>query len=276
VNDPREAKRWNLGLRYLSSDESIKAYCNEQGVSEEDIGKTVSGIAQSSAHLICFAIDNLPRRDDSSNVGSETGRGFAHSAMWYHYAAKHTGVCLVFDKRILERAIRAWGKKAQGTQGSRGLWIYHGEVSYRDVSFNSIAAQTDDPYCVRIEDNMSLQHNASRHVMEFYRPLFFQKNLDWAYEREYRWIFWSVGDEPLFVNYGSALVGIVVGEDFGNNEELGDLAKQVYVRELDRLCAIRNIRHFQIWWDNGAARLAPRTVFDVSAVKRHSVPRSDP
>ena len=162
MNDPREAKRWNLSFRHHLSDESIKAYCSEQGVAENDIRKTVSRIAQSSAHLICFSMDNLPRREDSSNFGNETGRGFAHSAMWSHYAARHAGVCLIFDKRILERAIRASEKKAQWAQGSRGLWIYHGEVSYRDVSFNTVAAQLDDPYCISIEDNMSLQQNVSR------------------------------------------------------------------------------------------------------------------
>ena len=86
--------------------------------------------------------------------------GFDLHQMWGLYADKGEGVCLVFDKKELEKGF--------------GSAVLHGRVSYD---------KTVESYYISLSNNL---HSVANEIREHVDKLFFHKRIEWEHEQEYR------------------------------------------------------------------------------------------
>lgn len=116
----------------------------------------------------------------------DENRGFAINPMWAHYADNKYGVCLVFDKdTLLENAITEW----------------HNPVNYRE-NYDSAIISNDD---------------SQKYISQNKDSLFFQKEADWSYEREYRIVKRCETDDEInikgsYLELGNSLIGVIMCE----------------------------------------------------------------
>jgi hypothetical protein len=92
TNDPREAKEWFFSLRSPTDSPSLDEFF--------EIVKGATLHANESAKVLCLTMDAM--RPAPREI---FGRGWAHSRMWAQYGGGHSGVCLIFDWRLLEKRL---------------------------------------------------------------------------------------------------------------------------------------------------------------------------
>lgn len=128
---------------------------------------------------------------------------WARARLWEQYADVHRGVCLVFNRTLLEQALRdALGEDR----------VSFGEVDYTPMGVaESAATYISD---VRLMDPATRQQALSDYLTNRRQELFFLKSDDWATEYEFRAVLARSDDEYAFADYGQALVAVVVGERF--------------------------------------------------------------
>jgi Protein of unknown function (DUF2971) len=130
--------------------------------------------------------------------------------MWEQYGEKHRGVCLLFDRPRLERAIRdEWPDER-----SR----YLDNVVYkRDGNSEIVRRGLNGDQGLNADQILGDEHPA-RAVDDYIRTngdaFFFLKSDDFATEYEYRVVLAAGDDEYACIDYGDALVGVVLGERF--------------------------------------------------------------
>jgi hypothetical protein len=202
--------RLRLGLVELMNDpyESRPRYPNlsiAEGVPElgPDHGQTMKEadrLLRRAAKVACFTCDyELP----DSVLNPQALPGYAHPALWAHYAAGHPGVCLRFSRRALAERLRS-------QLGPRGL-LFDGAVEYPlEMAFRAQAMGLD----VEQIHEFGLDVVVTRYIERYHRELFFVKHTDWAEEREYRWVFVDPEPSPVYVTVAGALAGLVLGDAF--------------------------------------------------------------
>jgi hypothetical protein len=180
--------------------------------------------------------------------------------MWAHYGARHTGVCLIFDRAKLEKSMRDYLRKAKKERPNDRLQCWSGAVTYEDRTTDGEADDagvfTFDPTNgVAWFEDTALHAAACEHIYDHYEPLVLKKGTDWSYENEYRWVFWDEGPNDVLVNFGDALAGIVVGEDFGHSSDLGEMAMPLYLSLLKKYCEQSKTKAYRMKWFNGYVHL---------------------
>jgi hypothetical protein len=148
------------------------------------------------SNLIAFA------RDDESGWQNDIyRRGFSRTPMWAHYAEKFLGVCLVFEKAPFIDAVRAEFSDSSDR-------VYDGPVTYK------LPPKTHDAYTINMNRvaAIGVEDFILEHVDRFEKELFFSKQEDWAYEREYRVVVICSNPGELFLDIKSLLRGVVLGE----------------------------------------------------------------
>ena len=195
TNDPKETKDWEFN--YALGDEN-------PGIEETNIvGSAIASEIKCKSKVICFSKDN--NFTDINPLNQVFSRGFAKPRMWAQYGANHSGVCLIFNKKILDKNITE-------QFGSSRNDIYQGSVSYVNRSISEdiykSAYTVNYPYYKRL----GLAEYTKRHLYTHSPRLFFEKSTDWQGEDEYRWVI--VGDEmdDLYLKFDNALAGVVFGE----------------------------------------------------------------
>lgn len=196
MRDPLENKGWQfLGGAWGSPSPDDE---REQNVAYFQFNRIANEIRERS-FLLSMTIDATP---EASGEAEPFCRGWARARMWEQYAENHTGLCLVFDSEALIASITA-SLQAQGFAPP-----YHQPVNYEgngmlkpSLDLNQLAGNvTPAVVSSYIEDN--------------HDPLFFHKALDWETEREYRFSTTSSEQDDLYVEFGDALAGVIVGEKF--------------------------------------------------------------
>jgi len=166
VNDPRESRPRPPNLLIT------KDVDRERQVEIQD---NAGFLLRRAAKVACFTQDyELP----DSVLDPEALRGYAHPALWAHYAENHTGVCLRFDRDVLD-------KRMKGELASRGL-VFAGAVEYVREMFAMTETQA---MSVEEVQEFGLDAVVMRYIQRYHRELFFEKHSDWASETEYRWVF---------------------------------------------------------------------------------------
>lgn len=145
-------------------------------------------------------------RDAEDRGGSSSGFDccWARPRMWEQYGDDHRGACLLFDQARLERAIR----QQLPDEGARHL----GNVEYgREASAEVFRRQVDADAILEDEDPARA---VADHVHANRDAFFFLKSDDFATEYEYRVVLTAGddGDDYAWIDYGDALVGVVLGE----------------------------------------------------------------
>lgn len=115
----------------------------------------------------------------SMTLDNASIRGFFIDSLWGHYAQKGNGVCLVFDKEIMESRL----KKKFGNRVIVKPIVYQQDFTNALFVGGETKEEAIDYLQNKIEDIM------------------FTKSLDWKYEKEYRILVKSSKHEVLF-HYG--------------------------------------------------------------------------
>jgi Protein of unknown function (DUF2971) len=170
---------------------------------------------------------------------------WARPRLWEQYADKHRGVCLLFDAEHLTRAM-------QVTFSAHQIQSWFREVVYTEAGIaGSTLRYLSDP---RIFDAAQRADAVTEFIERNTADFFFLKTDDFKTEHEYRIVIMA-GDEPdasapgspvsfegeyAYVEYGDALVAVVVGERFPNWQLLG----------ANRACERANALLGKVGWEN--------------------------
>ena len=186
TNDPREYIDW--GVTVTGGSDKMEPFWQAVAlVKENRKGKT---------KVLCLTMD-----DSKHQRFGLMRRGFARSRMWAQYGGNHAGMCLVFDKKVLEAEI---GKTVISTED-----CYFGPVVYTDQDFG-IELNFDPTR----ETEADIQRVVDLYIRKNIRSLFFTKHLDWRDEMEYRAMVYDDKKEAVFSSITNCLKGIVLGHKF--------------------------------------------------------------
>jgi|LNAP01.1.fsa_nt_gb hypothetical protein len=208
TNDPKETKDWIFN--YALGD--LNPAFEETNI----VGVAISSEIKSKSKTLSFSKDK--NFSDINPLNQIFSRGFAKSRMWAQYGGNHSGVCLIFNKRILDKIIAE-------QFGNSHNDIYQGSVHYTnrpiaDDIYKS-AYTINYPYYKKL----GLSEYTRRHLFTHYPRLFFEKSTDWQGEEEYRWVIVSDVEDDLYLQFENALVGVVFGES--TNEQ--DISQIVHL-----------------------------------------------
>lgn len=198
TNDPKESKDWLFDFGTSDPSIDLAAY------SRDEWSSWLSAELKRDTRVVCFSQD-IPGLAGNHMVDIFK-RGYCKPRMWAQYANRHKGVCLVFDRVQLERRMKA--------QLARHAPFLSGAVQYRD---HGIATDpfTESAFTINVDalEHYGRDQYPMAHLQRHHKQLFFEKMSDWAAENEYRWVAFSKSAAPLDVRYGSALVGMMFGDD---------------------------------------------------------------
>jgi hypothetical protein len=211
TNDPRETKLWHFTVgRSLS---------HENSASSEEL-ETLAGRYVDFDKLLKDGCKILCVSQDAANAYKQdiSDRAYGKPRMWAQYAGNHTGVCLLFDKQVLNDTL----EKEFGHE-----MIYSGSVEY-----GNFHDDVGTPGWVKHWEAFQLSadeiktHGLEKvlheHRHKHYRVFFFRKNKDWENEAEYRWIVRGDTNDPVFIPIQDALQAILLGTDLPI-ERLGEI-----------------------------------------------------
>jgi hypothetical protein len=192
LNDPRESRGW----LFRPAEPDATAWSVPDDLLR--ISKRANELAKDTTKIFCVSCDTAV-----ASPGQERfSRGYSHSSMWTHYAGRHSGVCLIFDRAALhETIVSALGDKN----------LFSDRVAYED-------------WTPELQRGLSIEHRhfgaegedrtIRAHLRAYHRELFFHKNRDWSHEVEHRWVFFGSSPTPEFVPFRDALAGICVSESY--------------------------------------------------------------
>lgn len=199
VNDPKESKDWKFHF-YISNPNSKSNF-------DYDIFKKLSNYILKETKILCFSSDNDIANQDEIE---ELKKGYGYSRMWAQYARNHSGACLVFDEKELEKAFHLhFENRAK----------YSGAVEYFNTQFgpnitaNGLAISPDGIF---YEDLLvkGIEKYMEDHIEKFYKQLFLSKHLNWQDENEFRFIVLGNEDEDYFMPFLNSLKTVIITEDF--------------------------------------------------------------
>lgn len=162
--------------------------------------------------MLCFCKDLFCTPDEWKNEKNQDFadnllfKGWARSRMWAQYADNHSGVCLVFDKTEFQKYFNALANKDIEILPDRAIdytnYLTELETSMADI--NSGKRPIDD------YSNFYLEEDKKKFL--------FQKCQDYRDENEYRFCLINRSlkspDEAMFVNYGTSLKAVILGQKF--------------------------------------------------------------
>jgi hypothetical protein len=229
TRDPRENKEW---LASFSATEN-----EDLSPDSWDMFSALSSLdaaIRQRAKLACLTLD----QPNSSVLAFHSARGYGRARMWEQYADNHRGAVLIFRHESLDQAV----------ENSLGQHVrFQGPVTYSDDEWHVDRAMRFRVQDTRTPEALALAAEAT--IKSHGAELFFGKNIDWATEREYRYVVLS--DEPAeFVPIKESLAGIVVGMDFPPQEA------SVLRYRLEKL-GCPGMHLAQLRWHNGRPMALP-------------------
>lgn len=197
TNDPKERKGWLFDFG-TNEGRDLGRY------NQDEYSGWLSGEFKSKTLMTCLTRDSGPLT--GNHLFDIFKRGFCKPRMWAQYADNHKGVCLVFDREQLQQRIDA--------QVAPKFPVMSGPVDYVDRGIVRNISE-DQQYTINVDvlETEGKEAYLLRHLHTHYKRLFFEKMTDWKDESEWRWVTFSESAEPIDVKIGSALVGLVFGDD---------------------------------------------------------------
>lgn len=194
TNDPAESKTWVFG-KVASTDDVLNEYPDSNGLSA-----WLSEEIQSKTRLACFSRDADQLTGD--HIADIVKRGFCKPRMWAQYAALHSGVCLVFDRKRIDATFHS---QFRGNSVS-------GQVDYIDRGvFRRLEEQE---HVINLDHLKAVGREAYArdHSVTHRERLFFEKMTDWKDESEFRCVVLGSGESDLYLPLDGTLTGIMFGE----------------------------------------------------------------
>lgn len=188
--------------------------------------------------MLCFCKDLFCTSEEWKNEKNQDFadnllfKGWARSRMWAQYADNHSGVCLVFDKPEFQKAFKSLANDDVEILSDRAIdytnYLAELETSLEDIDSG---AKTVDDY-----SNFYLEEDKKKFL--------FQKCQDYRDENEYRFCLINRAlnspDEAMFVNYGTSLKAVILGQRFSTSLNLA---------------TPDNVEQFKIMWAFGRPSL---------------------
>jgi hypothetical protein len=226
VNDPRESQCWNFVVNLNLA----------QSPNFDEVSERVSNDLKNNIKIVCFSKD---RKEAVHKWQPEAllDRGFARPSMWHHYADKHKGVCLMFDRDKLDITFK------QQINEER---LIASNVRYSDEGI--LCTFGNNPFYIDLNKVNSQNHYyeiLTNHLSKWTYPLFFTKLKDWNNEEEYRWIYFDNNPKPIFLKFNDALKAIIIGEKVSKE----------YENELLKYCVIYKADKCNLNWNNGFPKI---------------------
>lgn len=191
VNDPRESK-WRQVMTMTSGDGSGGGP-RSVTTAERLAAERVLEERRLNLRVACFTRDSTAGFDGTAKRADS--RGFALGPLWAHYADRHRGVCLVMDRRLVERTARElWGDRVLSL-----------EVDYVQ-GFDDSQFRAEIVDCDRLDLDSHFRNN----VM----AVLGSKNAHWQGEREYRLVVMDEEEPACVLPLQGTVVGLALGVDF--------------------------------------------------------------
>ncbi|MFC6238035.1 DUF2971 domain-containing protein [Longivirga aurantiaca] len=200
LNDPRENKKWMPDELLGHAGDVDDAWFEADRAMEEAVDR----LLRRGVRVGCFT------ETRSSGSGHGLAKGWARPAMWAHYGAAHQGACLVFDRGAIGQAVSDHVPVRDGNLTMCGAVDY----TDRELTLPYLGAPSTVVELKELLDAVTME----RDVVP---SLYLQKNTDWSGEREWRVLVnqWDLPesnlDEPLYVPWEGALLGVVLGSEYG-------------------------------------------------------------
>ncbi len=190
--------------------------------------------------LFCFCKDEFCNQEEWQNQKAQhkasnlLHKGWARNRMWAQYADNHKGVCLVFNKaefktKFMEMKVQVPQRKI----------LEDREITYTNYLHEFKATMTDEINAKNHGDNFSHYFLDDKRL----KYLFF-KCEDYRDENEYRFVLidnqLKSATEELFVDIGTSLKAIILGQRFSN---------------LIRLVPPIDVEQYRIQWNCGFPEL---------------------
>jgi hypothetical protein len=216
TKDPQEYRDW-----------SFSEYTKRQNLLDRDRTFDLSERIKGSARLACFCTDRGPLTGD--HTLDILNRGLARPRMWAQYGEANRGVCLVFDKGKLTKAVAA--------QFTDSLVLCE-PVRYRNKA-RPIPKIFSGPYAIDLDvlDRVGIDGYTSYHLRRHARALFFEKLEDWRDEAEWRLLVQQYDGDLCLLEFGDALIGVVHGTEMSraDSDSIIDLADEPGVQHMGLL-----------------------------------------
>jgi hypothetical protein len=233
TKDPKESKVRQFGVG-SNEGRDISAY----DLTEISIKATRA--LKHRTNVICFSQDRELSGDHTVDFFN---RGFCKPKMWAQYTANHKGVCLIFDKIVLTKAINE--------QLSDDFIIYSEPVTYK----NRLIYETNDSaYLVNVDylERLGFEEYIKAHIFTHHKRLFFEKSEDWSNEDEFRWVLFGTKEEKIFLNFNTSLAGIVFGASCPEDTTSAIVGK----------CKGQNVQFQQMVWKNCTPWFSSRLIWE--------------
>ena len=143
---------------------------------------------------------------------NKTISGYNEPRMWAQYSRNHEGFCFEFDLDLLISKIKAS--------------FPNDFVKFEDVKYKHVFEKLNHP----LRRNISIEE----FVKENYESIFFNKNINWKDEHEFRIIIFNTEDIKILI--GDCIKAIYLGENFNTT----------YYPLLDSFTKNKKIRIFNI------------------------------
>lgn len=225
TNDPKESKDWQFNI---GSNEGLDLSHYDM----TELSRWLSRTLKAKTKVTCFSTDSIDLT--GNHMEDIFKRGFCKPRMWAQYGDKHRGVCLVFDKALLE---------AQFSASHTDSFKISDSVKYvnRSIIPNLFSPQ-DQHYTINVDclEKWGKAEYAKSHLMQYVERLFFEKCIDWQQESEWRCVLFSNTDQDMYFDYGPALKGIV----------FGDATSKANALNLKRLSAGAGLYFTKLEWKN--------------------------
>lgn len=211
MRDPLEAEPPAVGAG-VSLPPGDEEALRRSGVAHLEAQEMLARVRQNSK-LLSLGVDS-PWAAQSSDPDRRFGMGWARSPMWQHYADNHRGVCLIFDREKLTRSV--------GAQLQRR----HPDSRNGEVRYSKTGLSGEHHVTLFLDGTSDGGEQGRRHLRRYASEYFFVKLIDWEHEHEFRFVEVSEDDGYGFVEYGDALLGMMLGHGFppGLEEIAVDLA----------------------------------------------------
>lgn len=244
TNDPRESRP----LEFLTFQDFEQQQNLEVDKANAIISNEIPKVIMEEWKVLCLTLD-APIQND--RVDESLSRmhsvflapGYARPRMWAQYADNHKGVCLLFDKKILDARVE---QKFAGK-------CFSGQVGYDSETFVSLSL-FPPPATSLISDmqNLSTIDAARKYVFDHRASLFLRKNPDWANETEYRWLIHSTVQDIEDISIDGVIRAVLVGMDF----------PKIYEPSIIPLCKALGIVAKRIVWRNGIPKTEFETIYE--------------
>jgi len=195
-NDPQEKYVRRLSARIMHDVDKDPYF----DYNWDNITNDVSEIIVNLMKIISFAQDG-----EKTSVDTNSWCGALKPRMWAQYADNNKGVCLILNKE----------KLIMNMKNNFAPFLLFGDVNY-SCSIADVRSIVDNMY---VESEKICKYNIckTKYAMDMIinrgKILFFNKNMDWKDENEFRFIIVSQENKDKYFNIDGILEGVIVGTD---------------------------------------------------------------